>query len=112
MTRIEIYASILFAIVFQLNVDIIFDLKYGLYGYFEKGIQWRSFLIILGIFPAVNTIVLNYFPYGKKTKSKAYYILGWSVFLVTFEWASVKAGIFYHDGGNYGTPLSLILQFL
>jgi hypothetical protein len=96
LSKIEIYASIMFGVVFELVVNIILGLTLKMYSYFEKGVQPYDFLVIFGIFPAFNVIVLNYFPFKKSVRTKSFYIVGWSAFLVLYEWASVKLGFFNH----------------
>lgn len=98
MTKLEMYTTSLFSAFFQLIVDIYLDLKYHLYGYFGEGVDNETILVILGVFPAVNIIILNYFPYGKELKKQSYYILLWSLFLLFYEWGAVKLGYFYYNG--------------
>jgi hypothetical protein len=62
MTGIEIAATSLFAMYLQVNNDVFLDLKFHLYGYFQKGLDFRSLIYLLGIYPAVNIVYLNYFP--------------------------------------------------
>lgn len=98
MTKLEMYTTSLFSAFFQVMVDVYLDLKYDLYGYFEKGVQFRTSFVIFGIFPAVNIIILNYFPFHDDVKRKGIYILAWTVFLLFYEWGSVKSGYFYYNG--------------
>lgn len=97
LTKSEMYCTSLFSGVFQLITDTVLDLKFNVYGYFQKGVDLKTFLVIFGVYPAVNIIFLNYFPFGKNAKSKILYILAWSLFITLFEWASIKAGYFYHN---------------
>ena len=101
LTPIEIFSTIFFAMTIQDNVDIYLDGKYDLYGYFSKGIQWRTLIAIIGIYPAVTTIFLNYYPFQKQWRNKLIYILGWSGFAVLYEYVAVKSGYFYHNGWTY-----------
>ena len=96
MTPQEIYSTILFALVLDFTVDIVLNLKYDFYGYFNKGVDFMGFVLVFGLYPAGSTIILNYFPFTKGIKAKVVYILAWSAFLVLFEWAFDKAGYFYH----------------
>ncbi|CAM4291244.1 CBO0543 family protein [Paenibacillus tarimensis] len=102
MTRAEIYSTLLFASVFQLITDYYLVEKYQLYGYFVKGPEFKELLVFFGIFPAANTIYLNFFPVSGRKTSKIIYILAWSAFITLFEWASVKAGYFYYSGWKLG----------
>jgi hypothetical protein len=101
LTPIEIFSTIFFALTLQDNVDIFLGLKLNLYGYFTNGPQWQTLIIIIGIYPAINTIFLNYYPIHMKTLYKLGYILIWSEFAVLYEFAAVKTGYFYHNGWTY-----------
>ncbi|WP_423798380.1 CBO0543 family protein [Neobacillus sp. SAB-20_R2A] len=101
LTRIEIFSTIFFAMTLQDNVDIYLDGKYDLYGYFTKGIQWKTLIAIIGIYPAVTTIFLNYYPFKKQWPNKLVYIIVCSGFAVLYEYMAVKSGYFYHNGWTY-----------
>ncbi|WP_307784789.1 CBO0543 family protein [Neobacillus cucumis] len=101
LTRIEIFATVFFAMTLQDNVDIYLDLKLDLYGYFTKGTQWEALIAIIGIYPAITTIFLNYYPVHRKVIHKLGYIFVWSGFAVLYEYAAVKSGYFYHNGLTY-----------
>jgi hypothetical protein len=96
MNRIEIYATIMFAVLFEIVVDIILDLKLNLYTYFGKGLDLSTFIVIFGIYPASNVIILNYFPYSRNIIQKIIYILIVSICCIIFEWLSVKSGYFHY----------------
>lgn len=98
MTRTEMYGSVLFSMVFQLLVDIYLGVKLGLYGYFSSDVDYRTLLVIAGVFPALNLIFLNYYPFRRAFRYKALYIMGWSAFSVGYEWVSVQEGVFYYNG--------------
>jgi hypothetical protein len=49
ITWLEIYSTAWFALVFQLTVDIILDLKYDLYGYFKKGLDLEALITVFTI---------------------------------------------------------------
>jgi hypothetical protein len=70
LSRIEIFSTVFFAIALQDNVDTYLDLKLNLYGYFSKGPQWATLFAIFGIYPAINTIFLNYYPFHRKALDK------------------------------------------
>jgi hypothetical protein len=69
MTMIEVYTTGLFVLTLGLTTDIILDLKYNFYGHFCKGPDLLGFIIIFGIYPAANLIILNYFPFQKSLKA-------------------------------------------
>jgi hypothetical protein len=93
MTKNEIFTTILFALFLQKQVDLFLDLKYDLYGYFGKGPAMTSLIPVLVLYPAANVIILNYYPFTNSKFVKLSYILGWSAFLVLFEWASCKGRV-------------------
>lgn len=74
LSGIEIFSTSVFAIYLQSITDIIFDLKYNIYGYFSKGFDFQS-LLFIGIYVPVNIVFLNYFPYKNTLKMKVLYIL-------------------------------------
>lgn len=97
----EMYATSLFTAVLQLITDVFLDLGYDLYGYFGKGVDSLALIVIFGVYPAINILFLNFYPYKKSFVGKCIYILCWSVFSVFYEWLSIKSGYFYHNGWNY-----------
>ena len=98
ISPIEILTTTLFAMLIQLLTDIYLSLKYNIYGYFEKGPDWESFIYILGIYPAVNIIFLNYFPYKKRPRNKVLYVFVWVVIAMVFETIFIWSGTFYLNG--------------
>ena len=98
LTKMEIYATSVFAIFFGLITDVILDLHYNIYGYFDKGFQWKKLLAIFMYFPATNLLFLNYFPFNKNRLKKLSYLLFWTLFSITFEWFSRKTYFFYYNG--------------
>jgi hypothetical protein len=97
LTKIEIFSTCMFALVFEMIVNTYLDLKLDWYGYFQKGVQWMSLLVIFGIYPAVNAIFLNYYLYMKNVAQKFWYIMGCSVFAVVYEWLASLSGYFYYN---------------
>jgi len=96
MTKIEIYTTSLFALVLQLTSDAILDLKFDFYGYFNKGVDLKSFIVMFGIYPSASIIILNYFPFYKSIKAKILYIVIASGACLVFEWLSIMSGYFYY----------------
>ena len=97
LTKIEIFSSCMFAVIFELIVNIYLDLKLDWYGYFKKGAQWGSLVVIFGIYPAANAIFLNYYQDMKNVARKFWYIIGCSVFAVVYEWLAKVSGYFYYN---------------
>jgi hypothetical protein len=100
ISRVEIYATSLFTLFLEYLANYIFDFILGVYGYFKPGTDIKTFIIVVGIYPAVNTIFLNYFPYKRRGLTKFIYIMGVSLFSLFYEWLSLKSKYFYHDGWN------------
>src|SRR3954462_5451108 len=80
LTRIELYATCLFALLLGNTTDAILNIKYDFYGFIGRGYQYSGVLGQFLIYPSINAIFLNYFPYNKKVLKKALYIIGWSIF--------------------------------
>ncbi|MEK1833399.1 CBO0543 family protein, partial [Priestia megaterium] len=78
--------------------DVILDLHYNLYGYFQEGFQWLSLLAIIMYFPSISFLFLNFYPFTKNSRKKLGYILSWTIFSVVFEWFAVKTDFFYYNG--------------
>lgn len=98
LSQSEMYSTSLFALVYGTTTDMILDLHYNLYGYFNKGFQWSGLLVEYLYFPAISILFLNLFPFSKKLKSKLIYFIGWELFSIIFEWCSVHTHLFYYNG--------------
>ncbi|MCQ6280085.1 CBO0543 family protein [Bacillus sp. EB600] len=107
LTGIEIAATSLFAMYLQVNADVFLDLKYHLYGYFQKGPDFRSLIYLLGIYPAVNIVYLNYFPYKKKVINKLIYLLAWEVVACVMECIFLWTKTYYYN--NWKLAYSLLM---
>jgi hypothetical protein len=105
LSKLEIFSSSLFSMFLQYMADYTLDLIHGLYGYFKPGADMLTFVVIFGIYPAINTIFLNYFPLKGKAFNKLTYMLGWSLFSLFYEWLSMKSKYFYHNGWTLGLSL-------
>ncbi|WP_040203400.1 CBO0543 family protein [Neobacillus jeddahensis] len=101
ISGIEILTTTLFSLYLETMANVFLDLKYDLYGYFTKGVNWASLLYVLGVYPPVNIVYLNYFPYKKQLLRKVVYILLWSVFAYIFEFLFLKTGTFYYNGWKF-----------
>jgi hypothetical protein len=96
LNKIEIYATSIFAFVYGLLTDIILNLHYHLYGYFQEGFDWLALLGILLYFPSISFLFLNFYPSTKKLGTKVLYILLRTAFSVFFEWVSLQTAFFYY----------------
>ena len=97
INKIEIYATCFFAFSYGLITDLILDLHYHLYGYIHKGFDWGGLLSTFLYFPSISYLFLNFFPFKKRFLHKIYYVLGWSIFSIIFEWFTLKTGFFYYN---------------
>ncbi|TCN20532.1 CBO0543 family protein [Mesobacillus foraminis] len=98
LSNIEIYATTFFAFTYGVTIDMILDLHYGLYGYFEEGFQWLGLLGIVLYFPSISILFLNLYPLENKTSKKIIYIIAWTLFSITFEWFCLHTHFFYYNG--------------
>ncbi|WP_390356778.1 hypothetical protein [Virgibacillus halophilus] len=48
LTKMEIYTTSVFAVLFAALVDTFLDFKYQLYWYFEKDIVWKWLVVLFG----------------------------------------------------------------
>ncbi len=96
-SAIEMYTTTLFAIALQALTDVYLEFKYDLYWYFDRGADLKTLWIVLGLYPQVNLIFLNFFPYRKSFLKKVIYIFWWTVFALNFELILVKINIFVYD---------------
>jgi len=117
LSWIEILVTTWFGLYFEAMVNIFLDLKYDLYGYFEKGVDWISLLPLLGMYPPLNYLVLNLFPSGKGIIRIALYLIIWDAFSVAYEQLAIRCGVFYYNGWTWWysaivyPPIFLALRF-
>ncbi|OXS64937.1 CBO0543 family protein [Priestia filamentosa] len=98
LNQLEIYATSFFAFTYGIIVDMVFDLHYNLYGYFEEGFQWLGLLAILLYFSSTSILFLNLYPSKSHKLKKIMYILGWILFALSFELFSLHTKFFYYNG--------------
>lgn len=56
LTKIEMYATSAFAVIFDLIVDIYIDIRLNLYGYFNPGPDYQTLIIVFGLYPETFSI--------------------------------------------------------
>ncbi|MEW9672086.1 CBO0543 family protein [Ammoniphilus sp. 3BR4] len=98
ITKLEMYATSIFALFFANLIDLFLEHKYLLYWYFNKEVDWISLIVFFGTYPAINIMVLNFFPLDARYSKKITYIALWSLFLTFYEWGAVNIGEFLHYG--------------
>lgn len=96
--KIEIYATSFFAYAYGITTDMVLDLHYNLYGYFQEGFQWSGLFGVILYFPLVSFCFLNFYPAENKLIKKATYLLFWCIFSIIFEWICVQTEFFYYNG--------------
>jgi len=101
LTKIEIYSSTFFALYFDLITDVYLVLKYDLFGYFGKGVEWATTPYIIVVYSAVNFLYLNYFPFKKGNRKQMIYILAWSIFAIIYEKIAQSTELFYYHGWKW-----------
>ncbi|WP_134683376.1 CBO0543 family protein [Brevibacillus migulae] len=97
LTRLEIYVTSLFAVYFAVQVDVYLNLRHDMYGYFSTGANYRSLLVIWGLYPAFSIIFLNLYPYQSRVSRKIAYLLWMTLLSTALEWLFSRGfGFFYH----------------
>ena len=95
---IEMYTTSLFVMFLGSVADIYLDVKYDLYGFFTKGVDFEYLLIFIFIYPATNSVFLNFYPQSKSLAKKALYITVWVILTTLFEYISTQTEVFYYNG--------------
>ncbi|MFD2045496.1 hypothetical protein ACFSTA_17570 [Ornithinibacillus salinisoli] len=101
LERSELIAVAYFSTILGFVTDIILDLKYHLYGYFEPGVQFPGFLPAIILFPTAGVVFMNFFPFMKSLAKKLLYTFYWTLFCLGYEFLSVESDYFYHNGWKY-----------
>lgn len=91
----EMYTTSLFVMFLGSIADIYLDVKYDFYGFFTKGVDFEYLLIF--IYPATNSVFLNFYPQGKSLSRKALYITVWVILTTLFEYISAQTEVFYYN---------------
>jgi hypothetical protein len=98
LSKIELYTTSLFALIFGINVDMILNFKYHLYGYFGEGFQWLGFVGEFLYFIPVNILFLNYYPFSGTNQKKLFYILAWTAGSSIVEFLVERTHFFNYTG--------------
>jgi hypothetical protein len=115
LSSIEMYTTSLFSIFLALFADSIFGGMFKLYSYFEAGVDWIDFVGAIGIYPAVNILFLALYPTGKSLIRKVIYIVGWTLFALSFEYVASHYSTFFQYSGwklIYSIPIYPVLYIL
>lgn len=113
ISLIELYATTGVALYVQLLTDVYLHLKLNWYGYFSQtNIEWAT-VWLTPLYLAVNPVYLNFYPYHKRKSVQFFYIMGWSVFSILFEWILELIGVFYHNEWKlYHSAITYPILFL
>ncbi|NRF91489.1 hypothetical protein HQN89_10705 [Paenibacillus frigoriresistens] len=101
LTWIEILTITWFGLYFETITDTYLDLKYDLYGYFNKGPDWASLIPLFGVFPPLNYLIMNFFPAKNEVARITIYLLAWDAFSIGYELLTIKYGVFYYNGWKW-----------
>jgi hypothetical protein len=97
ISYVEMYLTILFSTVLQLLVDIVLEFNYELYGYFDKGFDYETFIFIFMIYPPLTILFINYLPIERGIIIKTMYMLVWTIFSIGYEYLCIRTGAFYYE---------------
>lgn len=96
----ELYATVMFALFAQTLTDAFASFEYERWGFFEKNrAEFAALWIILGIYPAVTVLIVNWYPFAASWWKKILYLLAWGSYSTGYEWLSMKFDIIWHDNG-------------
>jgi hypothetical protein len=98
LSKIELYTTSLFALLFGINVDLVLNFKYHLYGYFGNGFQWMGFIGEFLYFIPVSILFLNYYPFKGTNQHKLFYILAWTAGSSIIEYLVERTHFFNYTG--------------
>lgn len=96
LNKLEMLDISIFTLLLQLTVDLILDVKFNFYGYFNYGVDLISFITFIGIYPAFAITTVNYYPYKKGLIKQLFYVLIVSLFCLGYELLSLYTKYFYH----------------
>jgi len=98
LSLLEMYTTSFFSLYFESICNIFLDLKYDYFGYFRKGADWSILPILFFMYPAVNILFLNFFPFQYSILKKILYIGICSMISIMFEWLFLHTSFFYYNG--------------
>ncbi|WP_425353921.1 CBO0543 family protein [Cohnella thailandensis] len=101
LSWIEILVTTLFGLYFEALVNVYLDLKYDLYGVFNKGVDWAGLIPHFGMYPALSYLVLNFYPRDKNITRIIVYLLAWTIFSVAYECISRATDVLYYNGWRW-----------
>jgi hypothetical protein len=108
LTVKQMYSTILFALFLAVTVDMYASFRFDAWGFFNpERAELARLLIVLGIYPAVTLLIINWYPYKELWWKKLNYLLLWSIFSVAYEWFMLELGVLWY--GHWRLIYSLLL---
>jgi len=109
LSKIEIYATSFFAFTYGVTTDMILDLHYDLYGYFEPGFQWFGLFLYFCIFLLLAYYFLIFFLQIAIKEKRSYISLLGQFFHLLLNGSAYIKSFIITMGGSFGTLRFLIL---
>lgn len=82
----EIYTTVIFGLLASTIADLYASYRFKALGFFEvEKLEFSVVLILLGIYPAVTVMIINWYPFKSTWTLKLCYLMGWTVFSTVFE---------------------------
>ncbi|WP_175987674.1 CBO0543 family protein [Bacillus sp. Marseille-Q1617] len=108
LSPVQMYVTSIFSVYLALFADSVLGGMYELYSYFKPGVQGIDFVGAIVIYPAINILFLSKFPVGKSFRSKTFYLIGWSLFAIGYEYIASEYSSFFNYSGwqlIYSVPI-------
>lgn len=93
----ECFFLYIFGVGFYNTVNIFTNIKYELYGYFKKGVDFDYLPSMFILYPLLTIIISNYFPYNKGWFKKIMYILMWVIISTIYEYIALHTEYLYYN---------------
>jgi len=91
------YGSVCFGVFWAALSDFFVD-HYKIYYFFKNDYtDFKTLLVLIGIYPFAAMIIVNWFPYNGSKIRMVVYIFAWSLFSTFYEWLSLQSGILHYE---------------
>lgn len=94
----EMYTTSLFASMMAILSDLYLDVKFDLYGFFHKGVDWQYIPILVIIYPVAASLIVNFYPYQKNVLQQFFYIFICSAITTLSEYITLQTHLYYYNG--------------
>jgi hypothetical protein len=115
LSTLQLYVTSIFSLYLALFADSILGGLFELYSYFKPGVQGIDFVGAIVIYPAINILFLSKFPIGKSLRYKCFYLIGWSLFALGYEYIAAEFSSFFNYSGwklIYSVPIYPVLYLI